>query len=204
MTQKAWAIEEKDFVFESFANGLSASKIGECLGRTKNSVIALFNRERERRGVKALAVKSPEYSKDEIEQARNLWATGLTAQEIANQIGKGRGIEKFLYANKHLFPPRPASKLTAVAERIRNLEKPTPETVVIQYEYKEIPIPEGALSKPFFSTEVGECTWILEDFWTEPKYDSPCCGMAVSDRKGQGLKRTYCQYHYSASLEKVK
>jgi len=177
---------------------MSATEIAKELGRTRNSVKQKLNAlglsaAKGKPGVEKSADRS------QMTYASELWNDGKTAAEIAATIGISReSLKGIMRQELEMFPKRGTPKGWSP------LPKPTPETVTIQYEYREIPTPEGALFKPFFCTEVGECSWILEDFWTEPRYDSPCCARPVFDRKGKGMKRTYCQYHYEASLEKQK
>ncbi len=185
--KKSWTDNDKNMASALWAEGQSMGQIAQALGRSRGSIARLIHTYRDQF----------ESRKREVDTSgiADLVAQGYSVVEVAEKTGVNADTVRKLGGDDVKGRKSTVSLVK---------DKPTPETVTIQYEYREIPTPEGALSKPFFCTEVGECSWILEDFWTEPRYDSPCCARPVFDRKGKGMKRTYCQYHYEASLEKQK
>ena len=194
-----WTQDEESKVICLVNDGYSITEIARLINRTRNSVkqkVSSLGLD----AVKKFRSGNEKYTEDQIIEASKLWNEGkLSSSEISNQIGiLDSSFRKIRQQRQELFAKREPATLI----KLERKAKPSPENTVIQYEFTEIEAPSGALYKPFFCTEVGECAWILQDFWSETRFDSPCCGLPVVDQRGKGLKKSLCQYHYDASVEK--
>jgi len=199
-----WTQNDKKTVKRLILSGQSYSEIGSTIGRSRGSIARLVQKLREEDQLEQTSLKVKLWTEDDIQKASEMWSLDYSIASIATALNRTKSTVNNLMANnREIFPKKGRKRVTSEQNLQQRWfrDKPTPETVTIQYEYSEIEPPEGALSKPFFCTEVGECVWILQSFWQDTSFDSPCCALPVFDRKGRGLKRSYCQRHYEVSLQ---
>lgn len=195
---KKWSEEEIERLRSLVSSQLTMVEICKALDRNRGSV-----RDRlAKLGLKVLSKASTSpgniYTENQWSEAASLWNEGLlTSSQISKITGiHSETLRKTMSLRRDLFVKRGTTKA------VKYEAPPEPETTEIQYEYNEIPPPEGALSKPFYLTGNYECQWILASFWEETKYDSPCCALPIVEKNGKGLRKRYCQYHFDASLRK--
>lgn len=193
-----WTDKEVKLLQSHVNSQKTINEISVDMGRTRNSIKQKLNSL----GLVATKAKSgvdKRYTDDQLEAAIVLWSFGRTSREVAEETGINHGtLRKLMSEHRNLFPRRETTKAFCL------VDKPTPETVVIQYEFKEYPMPDDALMIPFEDIVAGQCTWLSGDFWDEPKNDTPCCGKNVYDLRGKGGRRYYCEFHYRISVEEVK
>lgn len=146
------------------------------------------------------------WTDDEKQILTDMYLAGESITKIANKLSRTIAqVRGFIERNKHRMPDEKQESKIRHQVRTRNLdEKPTPETVTIQYEFTEYPMPEEALMIPFKDVKPGQCGWLSGGFWDEPHSETPCCGLPVYDPNGKGLRRQYCEFHYKISIEEVK
>lgn len=135
--------------------------------------------------------------------AAEMWKNDATYRQIGLVIGKTRTtVGAYMLWHRDLFPKKGKTSLFFKGGDVLNREKPTPENTTIQYDFKEIPMPDDALGIPFVDLQTGQCSWIMETFWQESSMTSPCCGKSVMNLRVKGMQQSYCDFHYNAALEK--
>lgn len=140
------------------------------------------------------------WSTEEDELCQYLWnIEGKSLTYIGNILGRDRStVSSHMSANRENF-----HKKGKGISSVKLIEKPSPENTVIEYEYVDVPNPEGALLVSFIDLKPRTCKWICSDFWDE--YDeetTKCCGLGVLNYKGTNLQKSYCPEHYEAARHK--
>jgi len=199
-----WTQNDKKTVKRLILSGQSYSEIGLSIGRSRGSVARLVQKLREENQLEPTSLKIKPWAEQEIETASNLWADDWSITGIAAHLGRSKSVVvNLMRNNRETFPKKGRSR--GLSNETTNpwfRDKPTPENTAIQYSYEEIPVQPDAIGIPFVDTKVGECLWILETFWQEPDSRSLCCGKSVVNLRVKGLRRSYCEFHYQASMSK--
>lgn len=200
-----WTEEDKAIAFNLLDNGATAREVGEKLGRSKNSVISLFNRAKTEEQAKRRDMRQF-WTDDERQLASELWALDYTVSQIAERLGRPRSaISHQMTTHRQLFPKKGGNTyghLAGIHKDFWKAVKPTAENTILEYEFTETPVPEVAKLVPYMDLKARECKWLIEDFWHEPSSESICCGLAVLNYKGSTMQRNYCEQHYLASIKK--
>lgn len=183
----AWSDEERLQAIELFKTGKTYGQIATALNRDLRSIGAIVSEGRR-------------VIWDNHEELKRMWAEGMTAREIGELTGK-TGANIFAYFKKFRedFPRKTEESTKSLFKARIEL---TPENTEIQYEFVEHPMPDNALMTPFYCLEVGQCSWVSGGFWDKVSYDTPCCGLPVVDRRGKGLVKSFCRFHYEVSIVK--
>lgn len=201
-----WTEEDKAIAFNLLDNGATAREVGEKLGRSKNSVISLFNRAKTEEQAKRRDMRQF-WTDDERQLASELWALDYTVSQIAERLGRPRSaISHQMTTHRQLFPKKGGNTyghLAGIHKDFWKVVKPTAENTILEYEFTETPVPEDAKLVPYMDLQPRHCKWICDDFWTEFDLEkSKCCGISVLNYKGSTMQRQYCEQHYLASIKK--
>jgi hypothetical protein len=196
-------------------DGVTATVIGRELGRSRNAICGMINRNRKqfnhrpsgpppvarrRETQLSAAPKLPIVPKrrsswlaGEIDMAERLWAEGMSIDRMAKNLGKSIALVKHLIRNNRArFPKRYTDdgngrRLAALAS------KPNPakaESIAPRKLYD--PVPHAPDSQPvgLEKRRVTQCAFPLwASFAALPTAQSPYCGAAI-DRA-----ETYCAFH---------
>lgn len=193
MSGGSWTEEQIAEAAKMRKSGMSAGRIAEQLGRTRNSIIGLMTRHRDifpkgqpgtpvRRAPKEAAPAKPSVMRDwtaaEIGTAALMWDKGASAAEIAAEIGRSASAV-YSYAQLHprQFPARAKIRSGATA--------PIPSA-------RLAPPPAAPDSRPvtLFDRRANQCHFPLWDnFGAKPTADSLYCGGAVDG------ETDYCAFH---------
>jgi len=203
---KKWSEEETTKAMGLLADGKTASEVAEVLGRSRNSIISLYQRRKKdgefRRDMTTF------WTAEEHDIAVEMWRNDEPVEMIALRLKRSKeAILARARINKECFPFRSSKgNLAHVTRNIlyhsERLEKPTPENTVIQYEYQEIPIPEDAKLVSFVDLEPRQCKWACDSFWDEfSAEETKFCGKPVFNYKGTSMQKAYCECHYKASVK---
>lgn len=195
---KKWTLDEEETVIRLVTDGFSVTEIACLIDRTRDSVkqkissLGLEAKTKPRSG-------HGKYTEQQILEAARIWNEGLlSSSEIAIEVGiLDASFRKIRQQRPELFARRETVTLAK-----REQQQPSPETVEIQYEFTEYDMPSNALNIPFKCLEVGRCSWLDGGFWAESGPETNCCGLPVVDRRGRGLVKSYCRFHYEVSIVK--
>lgn len=196
---RKYSREEIDFVLDAVSSGASYAEVAEKSDKTVESVSWIYSFYKTEEMPKVSDRKKWTAEEDEI--CQRLWnVEGKSLTYIGNVLGRDRStVSSHMSANRERFQKKGKS----VVAQSKLAEKPTPENTVIEYEYVDVPNPEGALLVSFIDLKPRTCKWICSDFWDE--YDeetTKCCGLGVLNYKGTNLQKSYCPEHYEAARHK--
>ena len=209
-TIKKWTREEILTAASMWNDLCTAEEVGRFFGVSKEKITQLVFRHR-RHFDQRDGVNTKNTAKLHLDVILPLFENSLSNKEIAERLGvKPNSVWQFLRRNgirrnedkpKAEEPQEPAKRhRTTVIHH--KLTPPTPENTIIDYEFKEFSMPADALNIPFKCLEVGQCSWLDGGFWAESGPETNCCGLPVVDKRGKGLVKSFCRFHYEVSIVK--
>lgn len=192
-TGPSWTEEQIAEAAELRKMGLSAGKIAERLGRTRNAIIGIMTRNRAlfpkgkpgtpvRREPKEKPAPAPsgrEWTGAEIGTAALMWGKGATVAEIAAKIGRPAS-RVYYYVAQH-------PKQFPVRLKIKSFE-PGP---LLSRKMEAPPAAPECQPVTLFDRRANQCHFPLwENYGPKPTADSLYCGGAA-----QG-ESDYCAFHH--------
>ena len=202
-----WTEAQIAAVAAMWAEGLSAGQIAARLGsqpkRTRNAILGMMNRHRERfpkktppgrkpGGARKGAGNSRSWSSAEIETAQRMWAARMPTPEIAQAIGRtAYAVQSYANSHPELFAERDPVKRQVSTARAAPAAK-----AVFDLAERFPPPPEAPDMRPVTLMErrANQCAFPLwEHYGDKPTAESLYCGGAVAvTEAGCGH---YCAYH---------
>lgn len=210
---KQWTKDEILFAAGMWNEMHTATEIAKYFGVTKDKINQLAFRHRQHFNQRT-SVNTKNLAKLNLDVVLQFLDEGLSNKQIAEKFDvRSDSVAKFLKRNNiqrkvekkmEQPPPEPEQPKEGFRPffRVKNLFVPTPENTEIQYEFVEYDMPTNALNIPFACLEVGQCSWLDGGFWAESGPETNCCGLPVVDRRGKGLVKSYCAFHYQISIKK--
>lgn len=191
-----WTMTEIDEVATLWAEGLSAGQISERVPRTRNALLGMMSRNREKFAVRTLPGKRPggmtkgrvrtkPWLDEHQRIAERLWRAGISKEEIGRAIGKsGSAVSDYTRRRPQQFPVRikTAAKPTVV---LFAAQGPKPAELAAA-------APEAPNCKPVTLLKRGAtqcCFPMWEHYGAKPTTESPYCGGDVQ------AGTPYCAFH---------
>ncbi|MBB3411241.1 hypothetical protein FHT87_005194 [Rhizobium sp. BK316] len=203
--QDSWTDAEKTIAVQMWRDEYSSQQIADRLNRTKNSVVSLARRERDRFPQRRMSPSSSKphepskkrfmWTKELEDKAARMWAAGELVVKIAAALGCGATtINDRAHEYRHRFPKR---KRIPTVVRIKGIPEVPVEALMnnkakthifdaVQFQL------EGVAPVKLIDLQGGQCKFPVDN---ELGPDMGCCGSHISERHP-----SYCSHHARISF----
>ena len=198
--QDSWTDAEKTIAVQMWRDDYSSQQIADRLGRTKNSIVSLARRERDRFPQRRMSPSSAEvtttarkrfvWTEELKAKAARMWSAGELVVKIAAAIGcSATTVNDMAYDNRERFPKR---KRIPTVVRIKGIPEVPVETLMNNtaktHIFDAVPFQlKGVALVKFLNLREGQCKFPVDN---ELGPDMGCCGVQISDSHP-----SYCSHH---------